>query len=612
MPSSECMMRPVLVLGTEPRVAFSIARSLQSHGIEVDILSLSPDTPRLSSRAIRKFFTLPQPANGSDKDLFEALMALICKEGYDMLIPSNDSSLAAISEHYEELRQVLHVGCPSPEIVARVLEKDLTLDVARRLDIEVPKRFEVEDLTALKALRERLTFPVVAKGRSKRDIATSTFKVRYYKAFDELAAEFETDPDFGRMNLLQEYCPGEGVGIGILIHKAELVAAFQHRRLKEFPSTGGVSVLAISELLDPDLLRDSLRLLRALEWEGIAMVEFRYDRTERKAVLMEVNGRYWGTVSMALLCGIDFPLYEWQLAHGEAPQVPETYPIGVKWRWTAGYVQRLHSLFADPPANGVVKKSRLKELVQSSRELTTSARSAMWSSTDPRPAWSEFSRTVKRLAIADTKSVIRRLVPPELIKRVSTYRNLQGEIASSYLKLQLQRAAGLRGNNPPGRHEPVRSVLFVCHGNIIRSPMAAALLRHFLAECGQGEISVMSAGLAAKAGRSADARAIVAAREFGVSLDDHRAQLLSRELVDDSDLVFVMDYVNEAKLLLKYPGAKSKVFLLSPAPEARSMEVQDPYEGNADDIRRCYADLGSRIGLLGPMLLSTVSIEETA
>ena len=97
-----------------------------------------------------------------------------------------------------------------------------------------------------------------------------------------------------------------------------------------------------------------------------------------------------------------------------------------------------------------------------------------------------------------------------------------------------------------------------------------------------------------------------------MSLDDHRAQLLSRELVDDSDLVLVMDYVNEAKLLLKYPGAKRKVFLLSGAPEARSVEVQDPYEGNAGDIRRCYGDLGSRIRHLGPMLLSAASIEESA
>src|SRR5437762_4656447 len=120
MPSSELMMRPVLVLGTEPRVTLSIARSLQRRGIEVDVVSLSSETPRLSSRVIRKFAVLHQQSDKSDQDLFESIMTLISKEGYDMLIPSNASSLPTISEHPEQLRKLLHVPCPSPELAARV------------------------------------------------------------------------------------------------------------------------------------------------------------------------------------------------------------------------------------------------------------------------------------------------------------------------------------------------------------------------------------------------------------------------------------------------------------------------------------------------------------
>jgi protein-tyrosine-phosphatase/predicted ATP-grasp superfamily ATP-dependent carboligase len=599
------MTEPVLVLGAEPRSSLCIARSLCRRGIAVDVASFSPDALALSSHAVRRFVRLPSEEL-DETHRFEALAALIRQENYDLLIPANDSSLGFVSEHYDKLRPLLRLACPSPDVIKRVLDKDLTLAAARRCGIAVPVAYEVADLNDLRAIREQLRFPLVAKGRSKRDIATSTFKVRYYQTFATLSAEFESDPEFGKRNLLQEYCPGEGVGIGLLLHQGEAVAAFQHRRLKEFPSTGGVSVMAISEPLDSALLEASLNLLRALEWEGVAMVEFRYDRAHRRAVLMEVNGRYWGTISFAVQCGIDFPLYEWQLAHGEVPKVPEDYSIGVKWRWTAGYLQRLHSLFVEPPANGWAG-SRLKELAQSPFELTTSARSAMWCRGDRKPAWSEFSLTVKRLVVGDTKSLIRRLVPAQLIKRVSTYRNLEGETASSYLSLQFRRVASLRRDNPTRMRKPVRSVLFVCHGNIIRSPMAAALLSRFLEDAGHHKISVLSAGLSAKPGRIADERALVAAKEFGVSLDDHRAQLLSRELVENSDLVFVMDYVNEAKLLLKYPDAEHKVFMLSGAPEARSVEVPDPYEGNADDVRRCYADLASRVRHLVPVLLCRAS-----
>jgi protein-tyrosine-phosphatase/predicted ATP-grasp superfamily ATP-dependent carboligase len=601
------MTEPVLVLGAEPRSSLSIARSLHRRGIAVDVASLSPDAPALSSHAVRRFFHLPAEELG-DRERLEALIALIRQEHYDFLIPANDSSLGFVAEHYDELRPLLRLGCPTPDVIRRVLDKDLTLAAARRCAIAVPADYEVADLTELSAMRKQLQFPLVAKGRSKREIATSTFKVRYYQTFAALSAEFESDAEFGKRNLLQEYCPGEGVGIGLLMHQGAAVSAFQHRRLKEFPSTGGVSVMAISEALDPALLEASLKLLRALEWEGVAMVEFRYDRALQRAVLMEVNGRYWGTISFAVQCGVDFPLYEWQLAHGEKPNVPAGYPVGVKWRWTAGYLQRLHSLFVETQANGWAG-SRLKELAQSPLELTTSARSAMWWRADSKPAWSEFSLTVKRLLVGDTKSAIRKLVPSALIKRVSTYRNLEGETASSYLRLQLRRAARLHRDNPNRMPKPVRSVLFVCHGNIIRSPMAAVLLRQFLEDAGDHTFSVISAGLAAKTGRLADERALVVAKEFGVSLDDHRAQLLSRELVDNSDLVFVMDFVNEAKLLLKYPDAEHKVFMLAGAPEARSIEVQDPYEGNADDIRRCYADLVSRVRHLVPVLLSRGRVE---
>ena len=209
------------------------------------------------------------------------------------------------------------------------------------------------------------------------------------------------------------------------------------------------------------------------------MVEFRHDRRENRAVLMEINGRYWGTTSMAIQCGIDFPFYEWQLAHGLVPKVEQTYSIGATWRWTAGYVQRLHGLLAPIVDRSQVAHSRLRELAQAASELTTSARGAMASPSDRKPALSELSHTMKQLMIADVKAAVRKVAPKPLLKRIGTYRNLEGEVASSFLKLQTQRMLGLRRDNIARVSVPVRSVVFVCHGNIIRSPMAAALLRKF-------------------------------------------------------------------------------------------------------------------------------------
>lgn len=605
------MTHPVLVMGAEPRSLLCIARSLHRQHIPVDVVSFSSERPPLSSRAIRRF--IPLVSEEPDEATYlDALVALIRRENYDLLIPTDDSSLTFVAEHHEQLQNLLTVASPSPAVVRRVLDKDQTLEAARDSGIAVPESYEVAGLPELHAIREKLHFPLVAKGRSKRDIATSTFKVRYYQTFAELVSEFEIDPEFGKRNLLQQYCAGEGVGIGLLLHKGEVVTAFQHRRLKEFPITGGVSVLAISEPLDASLLEASIRLLRLLEWEGVAMVEFRYDRKRRSAVLMEINGRYWGTVSFAVQCGIDLPFYEWQLRHGEKPAAPHHYRVGARWRWTAGYLQRLHDLITQPPSQTLSyqPRSRAGEIFDSLRDLSPAVRSALWSLSDPLPGLLEVFLTLKRLARSDIKRVLRPMLPRQARHHLGVYRTLDRKSGSAYLRSQVLRALRLRSDKPKNLPKRIASVLFVCHGNIIRSPMAEAFLKKFLIQSGCEGIAVGSAGLSAVTGRQVDPRSLKVAREFDVILDGHRAQLLSSELVDKADVIFVMDYLNEARLLAQFPDAQEKVLLLSYREGGKAEgELKDPYEGTEEDVRSCYGELRSRVLALLPLLTSNRSVQ---
>jgi len=592
------MKRPVLILGNAPRAALTVARSLHRRGIDVDVAGLSADTPRLRSRSIRKFVRLPgdleRPA-----DFRDALEDLLDANNYDMLIPSSDTALALVAGCYDALRLRLHVACPAPPILERVLDKDVTLEIAHKCAIAVPRTYPVSDATGLDAIRDSLRFPVVAKDRSKSLINRSSFKVRYIGTLQELGEAFRADPEFGSRILLQDYCEGVGVGIAMLIWRGRAIAAFQHRRLKELPYTGGVAVSAVAEPLDPVLSRVSLDLLRAIGWEGIAMVEFRQDRSNGRAVLMEVNGRYWGTCSLAVLCGVDFPFYEWQLAHDEMPEVPESYRIGRTWRWTAGYIQRLHGLFADPVAGHGSRPSPWRELANAVVDFGPTTRSALGSIADPVPALSELGHTVKALAIADTKRILRRLIPHRIMDHIRVSRNLGDDGGWCYLKLALARALRMRRGDPaPMVLASARSIVFVCHGNIIRSPMAAALLRRHLEDSGGGPIAITSAGLRAKSGRNADERALVAARELGISLDDHVCQQLTPEMVAGADLIFVMDYQNEARLLARFPEARRKVFILGGRAQDRPIhgfEVADPYQGSLADVRRCYGILDCRI-----------------
>jgi len=422
------MKRPVLILGSVPRITVPIARSLHAHGVPVEVASFSAVEAPPWSRAVSDFIRLPVPRPNSGEDhqssSIETLTRLISNRGYDLLIPANDTALAFIADHEEALRGSLYLACPPARVVQKVLDKSLTLEAAREAGIRTPSSYRIANGAELEAQAAHLQFPLVAKPLDKSD--ESTFKVRYYESYESLhqalpAVNRGAGDQLGGQLLLQEFAAGEGVGVEVLMHHAEPVAIFQHRRLKEFPASGGVAAVAVSEEPEPLLVDQALALLRALEWDGVAMVEFRYDRARRQSSLLEVNGRYWGTLALAIHAGLDFPWYQWQIAHGERPDVPVRYSVGRRWRWSAGYLSRWHDLAKDCVANllkpsvdikesGLKQAGRagfgLKEFVPSWADL--SAADAVWDRNDPMPAVGELLRTLKDLAASDIKGITRK------------------------------------------------------------------------------------------------------------------------------------------------------------------------------------------------------------
>lgn len=155
---------------------------------------------------------------------------------------------------------------------------------------------------------------------------------------------------------------------------------------------------------------------------------------------------------------------------------------------------------------------------------------------------------------------------------------------------------GPRLTNPPVPPD-LRALLFVCKGNICRSPFAERLMARLSAE-GGGAIRCTSAGFGAtRDARSPDA-AQAAARAFGVSLDDHRAQPLTPELMAAADLVIVNEWEHVERLRRAYPAQAARVFLL-PLVDAgtsrgtgyRRFNTADPYGHPVAVFDECYRDI---------------------
>jgi predicted ATP-grasp superfamily ATP-dependent carboligase len=411
--SSQIVTGAVLILGCVPRISVPVARSFHKYGIFVDVATFSKEEHSPHSRAVRNFVRVPSP-DESPEVFVDAVCELIAQGRHQMLIPGNDVALTAVFENYDKFAAMVHVSCPPPTVVARILDKSLTLEFANRCGIKVPKTRIVRDSSQVKELASDLGFPFVLKPAKK--LRDEEFKVMTIRDAPEIARRFPTPQPFVTPLLAQEYCDGEGVGVEMLVHRGECVASFQHKRLKELPYNGGVSVTAVGEAIQSDLAGASALLLRELGWSGVAMVEFRVSPT-RGAFLMEVNGRYWGTVSLPLMSGLDFPMNQWRILQGEPPAVFESeHPI-MRWRWTAGYVRRMHGLLVACKTNRSARAMLSRELRQVFEDFGSTdaikVKDSLWASDDPLPALLELWNTVRDLIVSDARAALRGLQRPK-------------------------------------------------------------------------------------------------------------------------------------------------------------------------------------------------------
>ena len=193
------------------------------------------------------------------------------------------------------------------------------------------------------------------------------------------------------------------------------------------------------------------------------------------------------------------------------------------------------------------------------------------------------------------KAVAKSSLPPAALKELQRYRALNGSERLTYAKLRMLSGMGVASFERRPDLRGARTIIFVCFGNIMRSPMCEALLKRMLPKPGDRRLVITSAGLHAVPGREAHPWAITAARNLGISLEDHRARLLSTEMVDSADVIFAMDYRNLVQILSRWKRASKKVFMLgayapSQYPET---EIPDPYYATALETVECYKVLGA-------------------
>jgi protein-tyrosine-phosphatase len=209
---------------------------------------------------------------------------------------------------------------------------------------------------------------------------------------------------------------------------------------------------------------------------------------------------------------------------------------------------------------------------------------------------------------------LRRLLPDSLLRERETFLRLGPKAGPIYARLRLLDLVGVRSPSMRRVTPGACSFLFVCFGNLMRSPMAEAFFRKSVSDADLHGIRIDSAGLHAVPGSEAHPWALIASREIGVSLISHRAQPVTADLVMQADAIFAMDFQNKAELLARFPEFESKIVMLGAYADGPFLyrEIPDPYFGDIDATRRCYGVLQGCIRNLTEELLSFSRQRESA
>lgn len=328
--------RHVLVTDAGRGSAIAFIRSLGRRGWRVTAADADRASPGFRSRYVTDRLVYPPPIERADATV-EAILGTVRRNGIDLVVPITDETGLPLAAARDSFAGLTCLALPDPAALAATHDKAVTLEVAERLGVPIPPTRSVETADEAVAAAAGMGWPVVVKPRVSRaprpDGTVESFTVTYAGNENELRRRMA--PLEGRTGvLLQRWLPGEGHGVELLAHRGRPIAAFQHRRLREVPVTGGASSLRESVALDPVLYGHATRLMSELGWTGLAMVEFRC--TADGPVLMEINGRVWGSLPLAQRAGVDFPgrLADLLLDGPPAADVPPAtdYRVGVRAR----------------------------------------------------------------------------------------------------------------------------------------------------------------------------------------------------------------------------------------------------------------------------------------
>lgn len=300
-------MARILLTQGELKQTLGIVRELGKNGHTVSVLSMGKHSIHgfaiaAFSKYCKKHFKVSTYSN--ELIFINELLNILKSEKFDFVIPVGAPFVLWLTKHRDQIEQFAKIPFPESSLIEKYEDKQFTSTVAISLDIPVPKTIYPSSIIEAESAATTAKYPLVIK--AIKEVGGNI--VDYANSFDE----FKTKYNFivtknnlqSSLPMIQEYLTGGGVGFFGLYKNGECCQSFQHRRIREFPISGGSSCCAASTY-DERVEKYGKKILKDANWNGVAMVEFKYNNFNEPC-LLEVNPKFWGSYDLSSACGVNF------------------------------------------------------------------------------------------------------------------------------------------------------------------------------------------------------------------------------------------------------------------------------------------------------------------
>jgi predicted ATP-grasp superfamily ATP-dependent carboligase len=320
-------MVKVFVLDGRSLASLAIVRSLGKKGFEIQCGEEFGLNLTRFSKYVKKSWVYPSPDSNPDR-FIEEIKKITLREKFDMIIPVRDDTTLLIARHAQDLSHITNLYIAEYDAIRFLQDKAETLRIAHQCGVPHPRTYFPEE-TDLREILENLKPPFLIRAR----VSSGSRGIAFVRKSEDFPAQYESiKRDFGEP-IIQEYVQKKSycTACVLLDQNSDEVASFAYERVKEYPLSGGPTVVGISCSND-EVIGYAISLLKSIGWKGVAEVEFIIDQ-QGIPKLLEVNPRFWMPLNLAIQSGVDFPYLLYQLAMKNPVSKPEKYTIPMKYRW---------------------------------------------------------------------------------------------------------------------------------------------------------------------------------------------------------------------------------------------------------------------------------------